>query len=92
MKNGVFNINSWVQENDLHNKIFRVFFKDTPEMEADFFAIKQIVDLGCGDLLIGFVAPQEDGTFFPAIYYHNLKDIIVEYYESDQEGENGKTI
>ena len=90
MKNGVFSVESWAKENDMHNKIFRIFYKKTPDMCADFCTIRQIINFG-SDYIVGLASFEGNGELFPAIYYYNLKDLIIEYHEKDQEDNNGST-
>ena len=91
LKNGFYpDIEVWLKDNDIHNKVLRYWRPEQLEPDAafpecDYIYISQIIDLG-GDFLIGFQAPDEryESGRFPYIEYEMLSNMTIAYSESDQ--------
>lgn len=89
----------WIKENEgkifrflIYKKMFTPYeqqeaFSDESQFEENYYNIallKEAVDLGCGNWLIGFEMIS-DHKLSGITQYHRLQDIRLEYFDCDQD-------
>ena len=79
---------TWIQDEDIHERLFRVWFNpnDNGE-ECQFFYFTQFIELPNKDILIGMQAFDEwcEGNKYETVEYRLLSQIQFNYVPSDQE-------
>lgn len=82
------NMEAWFSENDVFNKVFRIWYNDADADETcDFVFIYQAVQLADGDYLLGVRSYDDsyDDKMYPSINYVRLSKVEIAYYEGDQD-------
>lgn len=78
---------TWVHDEDVMDRIFRVWFDPIDGREYHLMRLAQIISLPDGEVLIGLQYPdsKNGGRLDGAIWFHKLSNITLAYFPSDNE-------
>ena len=72
------------------NRLFRVWFNGEENLECSYAYIKEVVELGGGDYLLGLAYYEDEyfGNGGKSLDYYRLSDIKIQWFKDDEDDEN----